>query len=582
MTNFSPSAVLVNRSCDILYISGGIEDFLIPPTGVPKFNLLSMARPNIKMELTSCVRKAYSENKHCKYEKLKLKAKDSENTVTIHAIPVSAPASMKGLMVVAFESTGKRPVKQGPGVDLIVHPEDLGDRKRAEQLEHELSSTKEYLKTTIEELETSNEELKSTNEELQSSNEELQSTNEELQTSKEELQSMNEELTTVNTELENKIEELSKANDDVNNLMSSSKVGVAFFDSDLNLKRYTPAVTNIINVLPSDLGRPLSHLTTNIQYDNLLKDVEDTARTLEDKEIETKADDGSWYLVRIAPYKTTYKSFEGVVVTFVDCTEQKRAEIELSEHRERLELTLWGADLALWDVYINSGEVHFNSQWAEMLGYGADELTPEIQTWRKLVHEDDISTVIKDWNAHLNGETPLFETKYRLKTKSGAYKWIMARGKVSQWDQEGKALRATGVFLDLSAPKAAEDAQMRTISDIEQKTEVLKEALSISPDHFHLYDLYGRCLYANESALTSLDLTSDQLVGKTVWDLSSKIDVLKDFDKRLEEILSTGDDIEGETYYRNTEGVSRFLYVFKPIRDRENNIVSVLAAYRKT
>jgi two-component system CheB/CheR fusion protein len=580
MNSFSPPAALINRDCDILYLSGATDHVLRPPEGVPKLNLLSMARKNLRLELTSCVRRAISQNETCKLEGLRINNNGSDQLINVHVIPVLKPPSMRGLFVVAFENVQRRANDLDQPLPDATYPQDERERKRTEQLEHELASTREYLQTTIEELETSNEELKSTNEELQSSNEEMQSANEELQTSKEELQSMNEELTTVNTELENKIEELSRANDDVNNLMASSQVGVAFFDSDLNLIRFTSAVTSVLNVLPSDIGRPLNHLTTNMDYDNLAHDVEETIRSLEEKELNVKAENGRWYLLRIAPYKTSENTFEGVVLTFIDCTEQKEAEIELANHREQLELTMWGADLGLWDLYIQTGEVYFNDQWAESLGYKPDELAHTVQTWQGMVHEDDLPSTIKDWNAHINGETPIFESRYRLKTSSGDWKWTMARGKVSSRDQEGNAIRAAGVFLDLSASISAKDAQMRTVSHIEQKTEILKEALSISPDHFHLYDLNGRCLYANDSALKALDLKSDQFVGMTVWELGDKIDVLKSFDRRLDEVVESEDSIEGETYYRIDGEVEKYLYIFKPIRDQERSIVSVLAAYR--
>ena len=118
-----------------------------------------------------------------------------------------------------------------------------------------------------EELETSNEELKSTNEELQSANEELQSTNEELETSKEEQQSVNEEVVTVNSELQQKIDALSKANDDMNNLLAATQIGTIFLDTNLNIQRFTPPVKSIINFIDSDIGRPVSHIVHNLEYE---------------------------------------------------------------------------------------------------------------------------------------------------------------------------------------------------------------------------------------------------------------------------------------------------------------------------
>ena len=198
-------------------------------------------------------------------------------SVNLTVRPVQAPSNRQLLLVLFEEPAYPRGGKEQ---EVLIEPQDeTGVQARVRELEQELASAKEYLQTTIEELETSNEELKSTNEELQSSNEELQSTNEELETAKEEQQSVNEELVTVNSELQQKIEELSKVNDDMNNLLASTQVGTIFLDTDMNVLRFTPAVTEIVNLIQGDVGRPLSHIVSNLNYDRL---VEDAQEVLED------------------------------------------------------------------------------------------------------------------------------------------------------------------------------------------------------------------------------------------------------------------------------------------------------------
>lgn len=157
-------------------------------------------------------------------------------------------------------------------------------------------------------------------------NEELQSTNEELETSKEELQSTNEELVTVNTELQKKVDELSESNNDINNLLSSTEIGTIFLDTSLRIKRFTPAMTKIFNLIQSDIGRPISHITSNVQHDDLCKNAEDVLRTLDRKEMEIQNKDGIWYAMRIGPYRTTENVIDGVVITFVDITSLKHGE----------------------------------------------------------------------------------------------------------------------------------------------------------------------------------------------------------------------------------------------------------------
>jgi two-component system CheB/CheR fusion protein len=157
------------------------------------------------------------------------------------------------------------------------------------------------LQTTIEEVETTNEELKSTNEELQSANEELQSTNEEMETAKEELQSVNEELVTVNSELQSKIDELVRANNDLNNLLANVEVGIVFLNEQLNIQRFNSSATRLINLIRTDVGRPLAHVVSNLKYDALVDDAHHVLDTLAPKQAEVQTLDGLWFLMRIRP-----------------------------------------------------------------------------------------------------------------------------------------------------------------------------------------------------------------------------------------------------------------------------------------
>lgn len=204
-------------------------------------------------------------------------------------------------------------------------------------LTEELQAKEEYLRATKKELETSNQELKSSNEEMQSINEELQSTNEELETSKEELQSINEELATVNTELQSKVTDLSRANNDMNNLLAGTGIGTIFVDHKLHILRFTPNVTLIINLIMSDVGRPVGHIVSNlVGYNSLVEDVQVVLDTLIPKDVDVQTQDGKYYTMRILPYRTLDNVIEGAVITFVDITETVRTREALREANELL------------------------------------------------------------------------------------------------------------------------------------------------------------------------------------------------------------------------------------------------------
>jgi two-component system, chemotaxis family, CheB/CheR fusion protein len=324
MRSYSPAGVLINEKNEVLYIHGRTGKYLEPAAGEASWNILAMAREGLKMELASAIRKAGIGRQPVRSQRLLVKSNGKDQLINLVVTPIEEPPEMKGLLTVLFEEIHAEP---SPGrTDTGDDTQPPPSRGEIGQLERELRSTKEYLQTTIEELETSNEELKSTNEELQSSNEELQSTNEEMETSKEELQSVNEELRTVNSELQQKIEELSKASSDLSNLLSSTQIGTVFLDTNLNIQRFTPAVMDFVNLIQTDVGRPLAHIVSNLRYEHLVADAKDVLRTLAPKELEVQTQKGSWYSMRILPYRTVENVIDGVVVTFFDITTLKEAE----------------------------------------------------------------------------------------------------------------------------------------------------------------------------------------------------------------------------------------------------------------
>jgi two-component system CheB/CheR fusion protein len=324
LESYAPPCAIVNEKGDILYIHGRTGKYLEPAPGEARLNILEMARQGLKMEMATALRQATSKQEKIFFENLKVKMNGTDQYINLTVKPVTEVDTLEGLLIVVFEDVA--PLKE---LDKTKGRGTKKTEKRIAELEQELRYTKENLQTTIEELETSNEELKSTNEELQSTNEELQSTNEELETSKEELQSLNEELTTVNTELQGRIDELSRANDDMKNLLDSTDIATIFLDIDLRVKRFTPEAINIINLIPSDIDRPISHIVSNLKYEGLLKDAKKVLETLATKETEVETKDGSWYFMRIMPYRTITNVIDGVVIVFEDISERKKTQLEL-------------------------------------------------------------------------------------------------------------------------------------------------------------------------------------------------------------------------------------------------------------
>ncbi|MGL1904348.1 MAG: PAS domain-containing protein [Fibrobacterales bacterium] len=335
LKEIAPAGALVDSHGDILYIHGRTGRFLEPMSGEAGVNnILKMAREGLHRDLTSALHKATLTKEAIRYQNLRVKTNGDYSLVNLTVRPVNITVSKTPetpLFMVILDDT--------PSIENITPIETplKGDSTTEVDasilaLKQELRTKEEYLQTTNEELETSIEELKSSNEEMQSVNEELQSTNEELETSKEELQSVNEELATVNTELQTKVAELSRANNDMNNLLAGTGIGTVFVDHSLHILRFTPTATQIINLILSDIGRPVGHIVSNlIEYDTLVGDIQAVLHTLIPKEVEVQTNEKKWFTMRIQPYRTLENVIEGAVITFVDISEMKLMKAELDD-----------------------------------------------------------------------------------------------------------------------------------------------------------------------------------------------------------------------------------------------------------
>ena len=337
LQQYAPVGALVSERGDVFYLHGRTGQYLEPTPGEAGMNILKMAREGLRQDLTAALHKAVTHREPVRHPGLRVKTNGDFTTINLTVRPV-APSldatAPPNLFLVIFEeapAAGRRRTKK-VDADTIASGTATDVDARIATLKQELRAKEEYLQTTNEELETSNEELKSSNEEMQSVNEELQSTNEELETSKEELQSVNEELATVNAELQTKVADLSRANNDMNNLLAGTGIGTIFVDHQLRIMRFTPAVTQVINLILSDVGRPVDHIVSNLMgYDSLVADVKVVLDTLTPKEIEVQTKAGAWFLLHIRPYRTQENMIEGAVITFVDITELKQVQQELRE-----------------------------------------------------------------------------------------------------------------------------------------------------------------------------------------------------------------------------------------------------------
>jgi two-component system CheB/CheR fusion protein len=318
LQEFSPPAVLVNPRGDILYINGRTGRYLEPAAGRANWNIHVMAREGLRAPLAAALLQA-SEHKGPVEAHAALfdDGGGATRRVDITVRAVTEPPLLHDMLMIVFRDA-PAPKKRRP----------RGHSPQTE-LEIELQHAREEAQALREEMRASHEELQASNEELQSTNEELQSTNEELTSSKEEMQSMNEELQAVNAELQSKLDDLALAQSDMRNLLNSTDIATLFLDKNLNVRRFTERARKIISLRDADIGRPLSDLTTSLEYPTLEDDVKEMLRTMVVAERQIHSRDGQWYAVRVMPYRTQDDVIQGAVITFVDITSTKQLEARL-------------------------------------------------------------------------------------------------------------------------------------------------------------------------------------------------------------------------------------------------------------
>ncbi len=341
LARYTPPGVVVNDRLDILQFRGQTGAYLEPASGTASLNLLKMAREGLLLELRGALNDVRRSKGSVRRTGVKVKFNGGFHELNLDIIPLHSTAGARaGCFLVLFEpvlpAAAALPVEasQPPGQPAkatAAHGRLVG------KLKQELTATKEYLQSVIGEHERTNEELQSANEEILSSNEELQSTNEELETAKEELQSTNEELTTVNDELHTRNAELGQSNNDLVNLLNSVQIPIVILGSDLRIRRFTPLAERVLNLIPTDVGRPLSDLRPNLDVPEFERHIADVMDSLTARELDVQDRQGRWHSLRIRPYRTLENKIDGVILALVDIDAGRRALVQAQEAQSMAE-----------------------------------------------------------------------------------------------------------------------------------------------------------------------------------------------------------------------------------------------------
>jgi two-component system CheB/CheR fusion protein len=325
LEHFAPAAVVTDGQGQIVYFHGDTGRYLDQPRGEPTRDLLALANDQVRGAVRTALQRAVGKDRPVIVRDGLIHTRDGRRRVEVAVVPLERRPDAPHYLVVFTDHP-----------DLPDLPPLGPDAPPDARLADELRRVRDELQSALEEMQTSNEELKASHEEVTSVNEELQSTNEELETSKEELQSLNEELTTVNAQLQAKMGELEATSNDLTALLTSTDTAVLFLDPRFRIRRFTPATRDLLDLIPSDVGRPLADLRRKFADPDLLGDAQRVLDRLAPVEREVQSESGRAYLRRVLPYRTADNRIDGVVVAFVDITERKRAEAALRENMDEL------------------------------------------------------------------------------------------------------------------------------------------------------------------------------------------------------------------------------------------------------
>jgi two-component system CheB/CheR fusion protein len=330
LNRLSLSGVLVNEDLDILQFRGDVLPYLAPGSGRATLNLLKMARDNLAHELQLLLQNARESGVRVQKANVAVLHDHEVAIVDIDVTPIDAVPTKERYYLVLFAPSHSPAAEAEAPTSLSVKERDT---PQIEQLRQDLQATRNYLQATIEKHEATNQELRAANEEIQSSNEELQSTNEELETAKEELQSTNEELTTVNEELHHRQLDLIQVNNDLHNVINSVHLPIVILGQDMRIRRFTPMAEKVLNMIPTDIGRPFSDINIGLEIKDLPRLAKEVIETLATKEIDVQDAAGKWYSLRLRPYKSADNRIEGAVLTLIEIDAIKRALSEAEEAR---------------------------------------------------------------------------------------------------------------------------------------------------------------------------------------------------------------------------------------------------------
>jgi len=559
MVDYLPPSVVIDENYDILHTINDVNGYLSIPSGQITINLLKMLSKENSVFVSSLIRRAAKSNDELIIDNIESKIIGKQLSLSCKKIVDKLNNCCYYLISFNekdIQSPAKRPAKSSK-LNVEMHYNE-----RIDELEKELQLKSESLQATVEELETSNEELQSSNEELIASNEELQSTNEELQ-------SVNEELYTVNSEHIRKIEELTELTSDVENLLKNTQIGTLYLDQHLIIRKVNDVASQLTNIISSDVGRPLQHLSLNNFDADLLAEIEEVSSNLRSLEKEIQVNKEKWYLMSIYPYRTIDNAVEGIIVTFVNITKLKNEEKLKFDIETRYRSYIEVSGQIGW-VTNAKGEIEEDvPSFRKFTGQTYDEVKGN--GWAKALHPDDLERTFEVWNNAVLKKIP-YETEYRMLRHDGVYRYLLARG-FPVFNDDKSILEWVGTCIDITERKINEEKLIRSAQDLNRAQEITHVGswyLDIATNKVvwteELYKMYGF-----DPSLPPPPYTEHQkLFTPESWELLSS---------SLANTRETGIPYELELKTLRIDGSNGWMWVRgEAVKDNESKIIGLWGA----
>jgi two-component system, chemotaxis family, CheB/CheR fusion protein len=460
----TPPSVLVDGTQRIVHVSDSAQRYLHFPAGTPTPEVLRVARPELRQALRTGLHQASVRHEASCPAPLELLIDGARRLVQLHISPADVQGA-SGALIVFLESAapdGVAPASEPP-LELAHTYSELADLRDA-------------LREVVAESDTRFEELQASNEELQSINEEYKSTLHQLETSREELQSVNEELRSVNDELSAKVREVSRTSSDLENLMAATDIGTLFLDRQLRIRRFTPALSRIFNIVAVDEGRPAAHVTHNLEYDELLTDCEAVLQTLRPLAREVCDGAGHHYLMRITVYRTEGDAVAGVVITFTDISASRRAQAELRRREQLFRVLVDATAQIVWSADATGTVTEDSPSWRAFTGQAEHDWIGD--GWLDMVHPDDREGAAACWAATLLAGTASAGGFRLFHQATGEWRDMEVRA-VPVTGPDGRVLSWVGMNTDVTEARAAEQALVRARQEAEASSQAKSQFLSV-------------------------------------------------------------------------------------------------------